>query len=117
MSEGIGAKFDCHDVSCPPRPEEVDMRYLLCLIVTFTLAVLALSQVPVTVIRAGALIDGKSDRPRRDQVIVIRGNRLESISDAANAKRPMGATILDLFGNRDSTVLIDSTTLCLLHGS
>jgi len=71
------------------------MRYLLCLIVTFTLAVLALSQVPVTVIRAGALIDGKSDRPRRDQVIVIRGNRIESISDAANAKSPMGAIIID----------------------
>src|SRR5438093_3407898 len=116
MSEGIGAKFDCHDVSCPPRPEEVDMRYLLCLIVTFTLAVLALSQVPVTVIRAGALIDGKSDRPRRDQVIVIRGNRIEGISDAANAKSPMGAIVIDLSRSTVLPGLIDSHTHIFLQG-
>ena len=40
----------------------------------------------VSVIRAGTLIDGKSDKPRRDQVIVIRGNRIESVADAASAK-------------------------------
>ena len=31
----------------------------------------------VTVIRAGTLIDGISNAPRRDQVIVVRGNRIE----------------------------------------
>ena len=92
------------------------MRYLLCLIVTFTLAVLALSQVPVTVIRAGALIDGKSDRPRRDQVIVIRGNRIESISDAANAKSPMGAIVIDLSRSTVLPGLIDSHTHIFLQG-
>ena len=40
----------------------------------------------VTVIRAGTLIDGKSDQPRRDQVIVVRGNRIESVSDARRAR-------------------------------
>ena len=50
----------------------------------------------VTVIRAGVLIDGKSDKPRRDQVIVVRGNRIESVSDAANAKIPAGASVIDL---------------------
>ena len=49
-----------------------------------------------TVIRAGSLIDGKSDKPRRDQVIAIRGNRIESVSDAASAKIPAGAAIIDL---------------------
>src|SRR5512140_2152204 len=39
----------------------------------------------VTVIRAGTLIDGKGATPRHDQVIVTRGNRIESVSDAANA--------------------------------
>ena len=38
-----------------------------------------------TVIRAGTLIDGKSDTPRHNQVIILRGNRIESISDAATA--------------------------------
>ncbi len=33
---------------------------------------------PFAVIRAGVLIDGKSDSPRRNQVIIIRGNRIES---------------------------------------
>ena len=41
-----------------------------------------------TVIRAGSLIDGKSDKPRRGQVIVVHGNRIESVSDAAAAKTP-----------------------------
>ncbi len=67
------------------------MRYLLGLIVAFTFvsstfvssAVSQNTPPPaVTVIRAGVLIDGKSDQPRRDQVIVIRGNRIESVSDA-----------------------------------
>ena len=51
---------------------------------------------PVTVIRAGTLIDGKSDKPRHDQVIVIRGNRIESVSDAASAKIPAGASVINL---------------------
>ena len=42
------------------------------------------------------LIDGKSNAPRRDQVIVIRGNHIESVADAANAKIPAGATVIDL---------------------
>ena len=46
---------------------------------------------PFTVIRAGVLIDGKSDSPRHNQVIIIRGNRIESVSDAATAKVPAGA--------------------------
>jgi len=33
-----------------------------------------------TVIRAGMLIDGRSDGPRHDQVIVIRGNLIDSVS-------------------------------------
>ena len=41
---------------------------------------------PFTVIRAGTLIDGKSDSPRHNQVIVIRGNRIESISDACRCE-------------------------------
>ena len=38
-----------------------------------------------TVIRAGSLIDGKSATARRDQVIAIHGNRIESVSDAASS--------------------------------
>src|ERR1700730_11461553 len=104
----------------PARPEEVDMRYLPSLIVTLTLAVSVLSQTPpppaVTVIRVGVLIDGKSDQPRRDQVIVIRGNRIESVSDAANAKITAGASTIDLSRTTVLPGLIDSHTHIFLQG-
>jgi imidazolonepropionase-like amidohydrolase len=70
----------------------------------------------VTVIRAGSLIDGKSDKPRHDQVIVIRGNRIESVSDAANAKTPGGATVIDLSQGTVLPGLIDSHTHIFLQG-
>jgi imidazolonepropionase-like amidohydrolase len=71
---------------------------------------------PVTVIRAGTLIDGKSDKPRRDQVIVIRGNRIESVSDATNAKVPADAMVIDLLKETVLPGLIDSHTHIFLQG-
>lgn len=70
----------------------------------------------VTVIRAGTLIDGKSDKPRHDQVIVVRGNRIESVGDAANAKLPAGATEIDLSKETVLPGLIDSHTHIFLQG-
>ncbi len=70
----------------------------------------------VTVIRAGTLIDGKSDKARHDQVIVIRGNRIESVSDAASAKIPAGATVIDLSKATVLPGLIDSHTHIFLQG-
>jgi imidazolonepropionase-like amidohydrolase len=70
----------------------------------------------VTVIRAGTLIDGKSDKPRHDQVIVIRGNRIENVSDAASAKIPDGATVIDLSKQTVLPGLIDSHTHIFLQG-
>jgi imidazolonepropionase-like amidohydrolase len=69
-----------------------------------------------TVIRAGTLIDGKADAPRHDQVIVIRGNRIDSVSDAASAKIPSGATIIDLSKATVLPGLIDSHTHIFLQG-
>jgi len=69
-----------------------------------------------TVIRAGTLIDGKSDKPRRDQVIVVQGNRIASVSDAAVAKIPGGATVIDLSKQTVLPGLIDSHTHIFLQG-
>ena len=69
-----------------------------------------------TVIRAGTLIDGKSDAPRRDQVILIRGNRIDSIADAGSAKIPAGATVIDLSKATVLPGLIDSHTHIFLQG-
>jgi imidazolonepropionase-like amidohydrolase len=68
------------------------------------------------VIRAGTLIDGKSDQSRRDQVIVIRGNRIASVSDGASAKIPSGATVIDLSNATVLPGLIDSHTHIFLQG-
>jgi imidazolonepropionase-like amidohydrolase len=98
------------------------MRYLLSLIVTLTLVSSVLSQTPpsqgvtVIAIRAGWLIDGSSDQPRRDQVVVIRGDRIESVSDAATAKIPTDASTIDLSRATVLPGLIDSHTHIFLQG-
>jgi imidazolonepropionase-like amidohydrolase len=96
------------------------MRSLLSLVFSLALAVSSLAQTPpspsVTVIRAGLLIDGKSSQPRRDQLIVIRGNRIESIGDAAGAKTPVGAVTIDLSHSTVLPGLIDSHTHIFLQG-
>jgi imidazolonepropionase-like amidohydrolase len=69
-----------------------------------------------TVIRAGTLIDGKSNSPRHDQVIVIRGNRIESVSNASSSKMPADAKVIDLSRATVLPGLIDSHTHIFLQG-
>jgi imidazolonepropionase-like amidohydrolase len=71
---------------------------------------------PYTVIRAGALIDGKSDSPRRNQVIIVHGHRIESVSDASSARIPAGATVIDLSNATVMPGLIDAHTHIFLQG-
>ncbi|MGA8442284.1 MAG: amidohydrolase family protein [Candidatus Sulfotelmatobacter sp.] len=70
----------------------------------------------VTVIRAGILIDGKSNAPRNDQVIIVRGERIESVTDSASAKIPAGATVIDLSKATLLPGLIDCHTHIFLQG-
>jgi imidazolonepropionase-like amidohydrolase len=70
----------------------------------------------LTVIRAGTLIDGKSDTPRHNVVIVVRGNRVESVGDAATAKIPAGTAVIDLSKATVLPGLIDSHTHIFLQG-
>ncbi|HEY8712673.1 MAG TPA: amidohydrolase family protein [Thermoanaerobaculia bacterium] len=69
----------------------------------------------VTVIKAGTLIDGKSAQPRTNQVIVIRGNRIESVGGASTAI-PAGANVIDLSNMTVLPGLIDSHTHIFLQG-
>jgi imidazolonepropionase-like amidohydrolase len=70
----------------------------------------------VTVIRAGILIDGKSNAPRNHQVIIVRGDRIESVTDSASAKIPSGATVIDLSKATLLPGLIDCHTHIFLQG-
>jgi imidazolonepropionase-like amidohydrolase len=70
----------------------------------------------MTVIRAGVLIDGESNTPRRNQVILIRGNVISQMSDAAGAHIPAGADVIDLSQATVLPGLIDAHTHIFLQG-
>src|SRR5713226_1589299 len=69
----------------------------------------------VTIIRAGTLIDGKNS-PRSNQIIVVRGNRIEKVQDAAGAETPAGAQVIDLSRATVLPGLIESHTHIFLQG-
>jgi len=79
------------------------------------LAPLAAAQ-QLTVIKAGTLIDGRSNEARRDQVIVIRDNRIESVGPASAAKVDPKAKVIDLSNMTVLPGLIDTHTHIFLQG-
>jgi len=70
---------------------------------------------PLTVIRAGTLIDGQSETPRKNQLIFVRGNRIEKVADSSSAI-PAGAKTIDLSNATVLPGLIDSHTHLFLWG-
>jgi imidazolonepropionase-like amidohydrolase len=74
---------------------------------------------PVTLIRAGVLIDGVSNTPRRNVVITIRGNVITDVADGAvviPTNIPAGVTFIDLSQATVLPGLIDVHTHIFLQG-
>jgi len=93
------------------------MPRLVCFLWCFFFFLTAAAQEPaVIVIRAGALLDGKSAEARRNQVVLIRGNRIEAVGDAAAVKVPAGAQVIDLSRATVLPGLIDTHTHIFLQG-
>ena len=70
---------------------------------------------PLIVIRAGTLIDGASEAPRKNQLIFVRGEHIEKVADAS-APVPPSARIIDLSAATVLPGLIDSHTHIFLWG-
>src|SRR5947209_912586 len=69
----------------------------------------------VTAIRAATLVDGLANQARHNVLIVVKGNKIESVTEGGNP--PAGATVVDLPGTM--TVLpglIDTHTHIFLQG-
>src|ERR1700676_4228618 len=90
-------------------------RFLIAFGLSLVMPMLALCQTPHRVaIRAGKLIDGKSDKPLENVLIVIEGDKIASV--VAGGSAPAGVEVIDL---SKATVLpgfIDTHTHVLLQG-
>jgi imidazolonepropionase-like amidohydrolase len=89
--------------------------WLLALCVVTVRAQSTPPSAPLIVIRAGVLIDGQSDVPKQRQLIFVRGERIEKITDGS-ATIPAGAKVLDLSNSTVLPGLIDSHTHLFLWG-
>ena len=76
----------------------------------------AASAAHVLIVRARTLIDGKSDRPRQNQEILIRGERIEAVYAAGTRPPPSGAEVLELGSATVLPGLIDCHTHVFLQG-
>ncbi len=62
----------------------------------------------VTAIRAGRLIDGSGAPARQNQVIIVRGERIEAVGDAASIAIPDGARVVDMSGHTVMPGIVDA---------
>jgi imidazolonepropionase-like amidohydrolase len=97
------------------------MRKQLLFICVLACALVTTAQEPpapdnLVVIKAGALIDPRANAPLHNQIIVIRGNRIASVGDAAGLRIPAGAKVIDLSSATVLPGMVDAHTHIFLQG-
>jgi len=96
-------------------------KLIVCVFISLLLAGNAVrsqsvpSVAALTVIRCGSLIDGVSATPRKNQLIFVRGQRIEKVTEASE-QIPSGATVVDLSSATVLPGFIDSHTHIFLWG-
>src|SRR6266851_2159383 len=97
-------------------------KHVLCAVAILTIGASALfgqsggqGSGALTVIRAGVLIDGVSEAPRKNQLIFVRGQRIEKVADGS-AAIPSGAKVIDLSNATVLPGLTDAHTHIFLWG-
>src|SRR5580765_4750430 len=121
-AETLRQEPTCSILPLPDREVFAMSRNLLLLLVLALSSTYALGQgapahpdAALTVIKAGRLIDGASETPRQNQLIFVRGERIEKVTDAS-AAIPVEAKVIDLAGATVLPGLIDAHTHIFLWG-
>lgn len=89
------------------------MRALLCitgLLMTSWAAGAFAADAPVSAIRAGRLVDVTAGRVLDNQIIVVRGERIEAVGPASSTQIPADAKVIDLSAYTVLPGLIDTHT-------
>ena len=86
------------------------MRALIFIFAFACSAAAQAAEPAVSVIRAGRLVDVTNGRVVADQVIVVRGDRIESVGSADAVSIPAGAKVMDLSSYTVLPGLIDTHT-------
>jgi imidazolonepropionase-like amidohydrolase len=91
------------------------LRFVAAGLLSLVILLGAFAQTPHSVaIRAGKLIDGKSDKPIENALIVIEGERIKSVTAGGSA--PSGMEVIDLSKATVLAGFIDAHTHVMLNG-